>query len=68
MVTPVKPNTIATSIAIGDPADGYDVIHTVRDTGGWGESATDAEIVDAIKLSPAPREYLLNRRAAPKWP
>ena len=50
IVTPVKPNTIAASIAIGDPADGYDVIHTVRDTGGWGESATDVEIVDAIKL------------------
>jgi threonine synthase len=50
LVTPVKPNTIATSIAIGDPADGYDVIHTVRDSGGWGESATDIEIVDAIKL------------------
>jgi threonine synthase len=50
LVTPVKPNTIATSIAIGDPADGYDVIHTVRDSGGWGESATDDEIIDAIKL------------------
>jgi len=50
LVTPVKPDTIATSIAIGDPADGYDVIHTVRDTGGWGESATDEEIIDAIKL------------------
>lgn len=50
IVTPVKPNTIATSIAIGDPADGYDVIHTVRDSGGWGESASDGEIVDAIKL------------------
>ncbi len=50
IVTPVKPHTIATSIAIGDPADGYDVIHTVRDSGGWGESATDLEIVDGIKL------------------
>ncbi|MDP9129350.1 MAG: pyridoxal-phosphate dependent enzyme [Candidatus Binatota bacterium] len=38
------------SIAIGDPADGYDVIHTVRDTGGWGWSATDVEIVDSIIL------------------
>lgn len=50
IVKPVKPNTIATSIAIGDPADGYDVIHTVRDSGGWGESASDDEIVEAIKL------------------
>ena len=50
IVTPVKPNTIASSIAIGDPADGYEVIQTVRNTGGWGESAADGEILDAIKL------------------
>jgi threonine synthase len=49
-IVPVKPNTIAKSIAIGDPADGYDVLETVQQTGGWGESATDAEIVDAIQL------------------
>ncbi len=50
LIDPVKPNTIATSIAIGDPADGYYVIHAVRESGGWGESATDEEIVDGIKL------------------
>jgi len=46
----VKPNTIASSIAIGNPADGYYVIQAVRESGGWGESATDAEILEGIKL------------------
>jgi threonine synthase len=46
----VKPNTIASSIAIGNPADGYYVIQAVRDSGGWGESVTDEEIIDGIKL------------------
>jgi threonine synthase len=50
LVTPVKPNTIASSIAIGNPADGYYVIQAVRESGGWGESATDEEILDGIKL------------------
>lgn len=47
---PQKPNTIAKSIAIGNPADGYYVGKTVRESGGWGASATDSEIIDAIKL------------------
>jgi threonine synthase len=50
LVRPVKPNTIASSIAIGNPADGYYVIRAVRESGGWGESATDEEILDGIKL------------------
>jgi threonine synthase len=50
LVTPVKPNTIASSIAIGNPADGYYVIQAVRESGGWGESVTDEEIIDGIKL------------------
>ena len=50
IIEPQKPNTIAKSIAIGNPADGYAVAQTVQKTGGWGESATDREIVDAIKL------------------
>ncbi|HSD09536.1 MAG TPA: threonine synthase [Candidatus Binatia bacterium] len=50
LITPVKPATIAKSIAIGNPADGYYVLKAVRETGGWGEVATDAEIVDAIRL------------------
>jgi threonine synthase len=47
---PVKPNTIAKSIAIGNPADGYEVMDIIRKTGGWGEEATDPEIIDGIKL------------------
>jgi threonine synthase len=50
LITPVKPNTIAKSIAIGNPADGYYVLGAVRESGGWGDMATDEEIVDAIKL------------------
>jgi threonine synthase len=48
--TPVKPNTIAHSIAIGNPADGYYAIETIGRTGGWAEDATDDEIVEGIKL------------------
>ncbi len=47
---PQKPNTLAKSIAIGNPADGYYVIKVVKESGGYGASATDGEIVDAIKL------------------
>ena len=50
IIKPVKPNTIAKSIAIGNPADGYYVMKDVRDTGGWGEKVTDTEIVDGIFL------------------
>ena len=48
--TPVKPRTIARSIAIGNPADGYYAIEAIRRTGGSADDATDDEIVDAIKL------------------
>jgi len=47
---PVRPNTIAKSIAIGNPADGYQVIQSVKETGGAGAAVTDVEIVDAIRL------------------
>ncbi|MEE8075477.1 MAG: threonine synthase [Candidatus Binatia bacterium] len=50
LISPVKPNTIATSIAIGNPADGYYVVRAVQESGGWGESASDEEILDGIKL------------------
>lgn len=50
IIEPVKPNTIAKSIAIGNPADGYYVMKDVRETGGWAEKVTDTEIVDAIQL------------------
>ena len=48
--TPVTPNTIARSIAIGNPADGFYAIETIRRTGGWAEDATDEEIVEGMTL------------------
>src|SRR3989449_1959759 len=50
LIAPVKPATIAKSIAIGNPADGYYVLKAVRESGGWGEAVTDEEIVEGIRL------------------
>ena len=51
LVKPVaKPDTIAKSLAIGTPADGYYAIHAMRETGGSAEDATDPEIIEGIKL------------------
>jgi len=47
---PVKPNTIAKSLAIGNPADGIYAIETVKESGGYGESASNDEIIKAMKL------------------
>jgi len=47
---PVKPDTIAKSLAIGNPADGFQVIKVVKETGGSGAMVTDTEILDAIDL------------------
>jgi threonine synthase len=47
---PVKPDTIAKSIAIGNPADGYQVVQTVKATGGTGTAVSDVQIVEAIRL------------------
>jgi threonine synthase len=49
-VTPVKPNTIAKSIAIGNPADGIYALEVARKTGGNIESVNDAEIIEGMKL------------------
>ena len=50
-VRPVRhPNTIAKSLAIGDPADGYFASQLIRDTGGWSEDVDDDTIVDAMRL------------------
>ena len=43
-------NTIAKSLAIGDPADGYFASQLIRDTGGWSEDVDDDAIVDGMKL------------------
>jgi threonine synthase len=45
-----KPKTIAKSLAIGDPGDGYFAANLIRNTGGWAEDATDDEIRDAMLL------------------
>lgn len=50
IIKPVKPNTIAKSLAIGNPADGIYAAETVRESGGWAEDVSDEEIVEAIKL------------------
>lgn len=51
IVKPVQnPDTIAKSLAIGTPADGYYAIRSMRETGGSCEDATDEEIVEGIKL------------------
>ncbi len=49
-ITPVKPNTIAKSIAIGNPADGVYALDVARKTGGHIESVNDAEIIEGMKL------------------
>jgi threonine synthase len=50
VVKPVRPNTIAKSLAIGNPADGPYALDAVRESGGAIDSVTDQEIVDAIRL------------------
>jgi len=50
LIRPQRPDTIAKSLAIGNPADGYYANRVIRDTGGWAEDVSDQEIVDAIKL------------------
>ncbi|MCL4479648.1 MAG: threonine synthase [Deltaproteobacteria bacterium] len=47
---PVIPKTIAKSLAIGNPADGFYAIDTMNKTGGWAEDVTDNEVIDGIKL------------------
>ncbi|HEV8641501.1 MAG TPA: threonine synthase [Methylomirabilota bacterium] len=50
VLVPVRPNTIAKSLAIGNPADGYYAYRTVKESGGHGEHATDPEIVEGMLL------------------
>ena len=45
-----KPKTVAKSLAIGDPADGYFAIKVIRESGGWAEDASDAEIAEGMAL------------------
>jgi threonine synthase len=48
-IEPQRPNTIARSLAIGNPADGPYAIRAIRDSGGWAEDVSDVEIVSAIQ-------------------
>jgi len=50
VLEPVRPQTIAKSLAIGNPADGYYAYRAVKDSGGYGEHATDEEIIDGMRL------------------
>jgi threonine synthase len=47
---PVKPHTIAKSLAIGNPADGYYALKTAAESQGAMDAVTDDEIVESIKL------------------
>jgi threonine synthase len=49
-IKPVKPNTIAKSLAIGNPADGYYASGFIQNSGGWADDATDTEISEGIQL------------------
>ncbi len=50
VLEPVRPNTIAKSLAIGNPADGYYAYRVTKDTGGFGEHAQDEEIIEGMQL------------------
>jgi len=50
VVRPVRPDTIAKSLAIGNPADGPYVLDAVRRTGGAVEDVSDEEVVEGIRL------------------
>src|SRR5438128_1067668 len=49
-IRPVKPRTIAKSLAIGNPADGYFAARLIPESGGRGEDCTDGEVVGGIQL------------------
>ena len=49
-IQPVRPATIAKSLAIGNPADGYHAARLIAKTQGWAEDASDEEIVAGIRL------------------
>ena len=49
-IRPVKPTTIAKSLAIGNPADGYFALDAVRSSGGGFAAVTDDEVVEGMRL------------------
>jgi threonine synthase len=48
-IEPVKPSTIARSLAIGNPADGHYAIKAITKSGGWSEDVSDPEVVEGIQ-------------------
>ncbi len=50
VIKPVKPDTVAKSLAIGNPADGFYATQVVKESGGFGADVSDTEIIEAIKL------------------
>jgi threonine synthase len=62
-VEPQKPATIARSLAIGNPADGYYASGCILNSGGTGEDVSDTEIVEGMKLL-AQTEGILGETAA----
>jgi len=50
VLKPVRPKTIAKSLAIGNPADGFYAYRTTKDSGGFGAHATDEEIIEGMLL------------------
>ena len=49
-IEPQKPNTIARSLAIGNPADGHYAIKAIKGSGGWSEDVSDPQVIDSIRL------------------
>lgn len=50
IIRPVRPQTVAKSLAIGNPADGFYASRIVKETGGYGEDVSDEEIIEGMKL------------------
>lgn len=63
----MKPDTIAKSLAIGNPADGPYVLDVARRTGGAVEDVTDAEVVEGIRLLARTEGIFGETAAASPW-
>jgi threonine synthase len=49
-ITPVRPDSIAKSLAIGNPADGRYAVRAVRASGGWGTACPEEAVVEGMTL------------------
>lgn len=49
-ITPVKPHSLAKSLAIGNPADGRYAARAVRESSGWGTACREDEIQEGMAL------------------